>query len=145
MAEIVEEFDAESLEHLLGGHWPLYEPLVEETLQDWSPPSVVNASHCAARVPPRDWNNVSNSDDDDDDDDDEDGGGLNSPPAEEPRLWLSGQSNLNPVAVNVALDTSEALAFTFCESLMVESPSIYPEACPCPLFVHESFDLPLRY
>ncbi|KAK5050878.1 hypothetical protein LTR84_003437 [Exophiala bonariae] len=88
------------------GLWADLSPLHEDSFQDWTLESVVSGSAYAGSVTSLSRSNYSNASHDD-----EDSGELSTP--EEPRLWLSDLDHLNPMAVRVALDTSEALAFTF--------------------------------
>lgn len=111
--EVDEELDDEGLDGLFAGLSPLH----SEIFHDWTLEAFAGGSPSAASVATPFWNIVSDSHHPSDD-----GGELIA--LEEPRLWLSDQNHLSSVAVNVALDTSEALAFTFCESLMLQSPLI---------------------
>ena len=110
--EAVEELGDENLGDLFAGS----SSVDDESFHAWTQQSMANAHPGADSIAIDSWNDVP-----DFDHENEDGRSTSTP--EDARLWLSYQNHLSPTTVKIALSTSEALAFTFCEFLVVKPPS----------------------
>lgn len=109
MADLFEGLGDESM----GPWFASFSPSHEDILQGCALESTASPV-AAANVANHSWSNY--SPDDDDDYNDGEHAVEDSTTPEGPRLWLSHPNRLNSMTVKVALDSSEALAFTFCES-----------------------------